>query len=365
MTHRSHNFGAGPGALPLPVLEQAQRELVDFQGSGLSILEASHRGPLYETVHFRTIDDLRELLDPGRGLPEHEVLFMSGGARTQFAAIPLNLMPSGGQADYLVTGVWSEMAVKEAAKRGTAREAYSSAASTHDHVPTAADYSVEPGAAYFHYTSNNTIFGTQFDHVPDTGDVPLVGDLSSDILSRPLDAARFGLIYAGAQKNIGAAGVTLVVVRKDLLARSSKDLPDTLSYAKVAAEKSLLNTPPVFAIYLVGLVARHLLENGGAAAAEVRNEAKAVALYGAIDRSSGFYQGHARPGSRSHMNVTFRLASEELTKAFLAEATAAGMEGLKGHRSVGGLRASIYNAVELGSVQALVELMDDFARRHG
>jgi phosphoserine aminotransferase len=365
VTHRIHNFGAGPGALPLAVLEEAQRELVDFQGSGHSILETSHRGALYEAVHFRTIDTLRELLDPGRGLPDHEVLFLSGGARTQFAVVPLNLMPAGGTADYLVTGVWSEMAVKEAAKRGTAREAYSSAATRHDHVPAAGGYSLDAGAAYLHYTSNNTIYGTQFDHVPDSGDVPLVGDLSSDILSRPLDAARFGLIYAGAQKNIGAAGVTLVVVRKDLLARSSKDLPDTLNYAKVAAEKSLLNTPPVFAIYLVGLVARHLSEHGGAAGAEARNEEKAALLYGAIDRSGGFYQGHARPDSRSRMNVTFRLGSDELTAAFLGEAKAAAMEGLKGHRSVGGLRASIYNAVEISSVRALVELMDDFARRHG
>lgn len=365
MTHRIHNFGAGPGALPLAVLEQAQRELVDFRGAGLSILEASHRGPMYEAVHARTIEVLRELLDPGRGLPDHDVLFMSGGARTQFAAIPMNLLPAGGSADYLVTGVWSEMAVKEAQKLGTVREAYSSAASTHDHVPAAGSYTVDPNAAYFHYTSNNTIFGTQFDHVPETGDVPLVGDLSSDILSRPLDARRFGLIYAGAQKNIGAAGVTLVVVRRDLLARCPKHLPDTLNYAKVAKENSLLNTPPVFAIYLVGLVAQHLLDHGGAAAAEVRNEAKATLLYGAIDRSGGFYQGHAQPTSRSKMNVTFRLGSEELTKTFLGEAQAAGMEGLKGHRSVGGLRASIYNAVEVASVRALVDLMDDFARRHG
>ncbi len=357
---RVHNFGAGPAALPLPVLEEVQRELLDFRGTGMSILESSHRGAAYGEVQRGTVGALRELLGGGA---DHEVLFMSGGARTQFAAVPWNLLPAGGSADYLVTGRWAEMAAAEADKRGTGRIAWSSAATSHDRVPGPADFEVDPEAAYLHYTSNNTIFGTQYPAPPASGAIPLVCDMSSDILSRPLDLSRFALIYAGAQKNLGPAGVTVVVIRRDLLERSPAEIPDTLSYRLVADKDSLLNTPPVFAIYVVGLVARHLLARGGVPAAAARNEEKAGLLYRVIDESEGFYRGHARPDSRSRMNVSFRLPSEELERRFLEEAGRAGMTGLKGHRSVGGIRASIYNAVELASVQALAELMTDF-RRH-
>ncbi len=357
---RVHNFGAGPAALPLPVLEEVRRDLLDFRGTGMSILESSHRGAAYGEVHRDTKEALRELLD---GAPDHEILFMGGGARTQFGLVPWNLLPAGGSADYLVTGRWAEMAVAEAAKRGTGRVSWSSEDTGHDRVPGAGDYPVDPEAAYLHYTSNNTIYGTQYAAPPDSGPVPLVCDMSSDVLSRPLDISRFGLIYAGAQKNLGPAGVTVVVVRRDLLERSPADLPDTLSYRKMAEKDSLLNTPPVFAIYVVGRVARHLLARGGVVGAARRNEEKAALLYRVIDESGGFYRGHARPESRSRMNVTFRLPSEELERRFLEEAGRAGMAGLKGHRSVGGIRASIYNAIELASVQALAELMEDFRRR--
>ncbi|HEX6201169.1 MAG TPA: 3-phosphoserine/phosphohydroxythreonine transaminase [Thermoanaerobaculia bacterium] len=365
MTHRVHNFGAGPGALPLPVLETVRDELLDHRGSGMSILETSHRSPRYDEVHQGAIAGLRELLGGAALGDGYEVLFMGGGARTQFGLVPWNLMPPGGSADYLVTGRWAEMAAAEGAKRGRAREAWSSAGTGHDRVPGPGDYEVDPAAAYLHYTSNNTIFGTQLREPPEAGDVPLVADMSSDVLSRPLDLGRFGLIYAGAQKNLGPAGVTVVVVRRDLLPRSPAELPDTLSYAKMAAKSSLLNTPPVFAIYVLDLVLRHLREQGGLEAAARRNEEKAALLYRAIDGSGGFYRGHARPEARSLMNVTFRLPSEELEARFLAEAGQEGLAGLKGHRSVGGVRASLYNAVDLPSVEALVRFMEAFLRRAG
>jgi phosphoserine aminotransferase len=362
---RVHNFGAGPAALPLPVLEQVQAELLDFQGKGLSILEASHRSPLYDEVHQGTQASLRQLLGGEEATSGHRILFMGGGARSQFALVPMNLLPTGGSADYLVTGRWAEMALGEARRRGTAREIYSSAADGHDHVPAPGDYAVAPQAAYLHYTSNNTVAGTQFHEVPEAGDVPLVADMSSDILSRPLSLTSYGLIYAGAQKNLGPAGVTVVIVREDLLERSPADLPDTFSYAKMAAKDSLLNTPPVFAIYILGLVARHLIDRGGVEGAAERNRQKAALLYRTIDESDGFYQGHARRGSRSTMNVTFRLADPELEPKLLAEAADHGMLGLKGHRSVGGIRASIYNAVEMPSVEALVDFLGEFRRRNG
>lgn len=365
MIHRVHNFGAGPGALPLPVLEQVQGELLDYGGEGLSILEASHRSPVYDEIHHHTQDRLRELLGGEEATASHRILFMGGGARSQFGLVPMNLLPEGGSADYLVTGRWAEMARDEGAKRGTAREIYSSAPDGHDHVPAPGDYAVDPGAAYLHYTSNNTVAGTQFHEVPESGDVPLVADMSSDILSRPLDLASFGLVYAGAQKNLGPAGVTVVMVREDLLERSPADLPDTFSYARMAAKDSLLNTPPVFAIYVLGLVAKHLIDRGGVEAAAERNRDKAALLYRTIDESDGFYRGHARPGSRSTMNVTFRLADPELEPRLLAEAANHGMVGLKGHRSVGGIRVSLYNAVERPSVEALAELLDEFRRQNG
>jgi phosphoserine aminotransferase len=375
MSRRAHNFGAGPGALPLPVLERMRDELLDYRGSGVSILESSHRGKLYAAVHASAQERFRRLVVGGGSSAaagdDYAVLFMGGGARTQFGLVPWNLMPAGGSADYVVTGRWSEMAAAECAKRGTAREVWSSAGTGFDRVPGRDEPlgELDPSAAFLHYTSNNTIYGTQFHHVPDltgTGsDAPLACDMSSDVLCRPLPLERYGLIYAGAQKNLGPAGVTLVVIHRDLLERSPAELPDTLSYAKMAAKDSLLNTPPVFAVYALDLVLEWLEENGGLGVMAERNQAKAALLYGAIDGSGGFYRGHARPDGRSWMNVTFRLPGEELEQRFVAEAAEADMIGLKGHRSVGGIRASIYNAVPPESVETLVEFMTEFARVNG
>jgi len=370
MTRRTHNFGPGPAALPLPVLEQVRDELLDFRGSGMSILESSHRSAPYGEVQEGAKRALAELLGIrlGEG-SSHEILFMGGGARTQFGLVPMNFLPPGGHAEYLVTGRWAEMAAAEGAKRGDARIAWSSAETGHDRVPTAEELAaleIEPGTAYVHYTSNNTVAGTQMLTPPPAdrlGGAPLVADMSSDIVSRPIDAQRFALIYAGAQKNLGPAGVTVVIVRRDMLERCPADLPDTLHYGRMASKDSLLNTPPVFAIYTVGLVARWLLDQGGVEAAGARNEAKAALLYDAIDSSDGFYRGHARPDSRSRMNVTFRLPDEELEARFVAEAAERDMVGIKGHRSVGGIRVSLYNAIERASVERLVELMEDFRRR--
>ena len=362
MTQRVHNFNPGPAALPLPVLEQVQHDLLDFAGSGMSILEMSHRSAIYEGVHYQAIADLHTLLGC---TDEQAILFMGGGALTQFALVALNLLPPGTYADYLVTGAWSLTALHEAQKLGEARQLWSSAATHFDHVPTPADIHSDPHAVYVHYTSNNTIVGTQYAFVPEAGTVPLIGDMSSDLLSRPLAVGRFGLIYAGAQKNMGPAGGTVVIVRRDVLERCRADLPSTLSYAHMAAQDSLLNTPPVFAIYIVGLVAQYLLAQGGLATMAARNAEKAHWLYQTIDNSAGFYRGCAQPGSRSHMNVTFHLPTTALEEKFLSASSRAGFVGLQGHRSVGGLRASLYNAVPLSSVQTLTTFMRDFQQRWG
>ena len=362
MKRRVYNFNAGPAALPLPVLEQAQAELLDFGGTGMSILESSHRGPVYDEIHQQAIADLRVLFGGGN---DHTILFMGGGAQTQFALIPMNLLPQDGHADYLETGVWGESAREEAARIGHARTLWSSSASGHDRVPGPDDYDVSPDAAYLHYTSNNSIMGTQYHAVPQAGDVPLVCDMSSDILTRPVELEKFGLIYGGAQKNLGAAGVTLVVIRRDMLERCRPDLPTMLSYRGMAATNSLQNTPPVFAIYLVGLIARHILDQGGMTALAARNAKKAALLYGAVDESGGFYKGHAQPASRSRMNVTFHLPSEELTAQFVGEAAGEGLVGVKGHAALGGIRVSLYNAVTVEAVHALVDFMAAFRQRHG
>ena len=362
MTHRSHNFSAGPSPLPLPVLERVREELLDFGSTGTSILEMSHRSAAYDRVHNEAIEALSALL----GLTgDHSVLFMGGGARTQFALLAMNLIPESGHADYVSTGKWSEIALAEAGKVADVREVWSSKDSGHDHVPAEGAFPASEGAAYLHLTSNNTIFGTETLVDPDTGATPLVSDMSSDLLSRPVDVARYGCLYAGAQKNIGPAGVTVVILRNDLLERARTGLPDILSYRSLATKNSLLNTPPTFPIYVVGLVARHLLDLGGLAAAEARARDKAGLLYDVIDGSGGFYRGHAQRDSRSRMNVTFRAPTEALEARFVEESVAAGMGGLKGHRSVGGLRASIYNNVPTDSVRALAEFMADFQRRNG
>jgi phosphoserine aminotransferase len=361
MTARVHNFNPGPAALPLPVLEQVQRDLLDFAGTGMSILEMSHRSATYEQIHDQAIADLQALLG---GTEEHALLFMGGGAQMQFALVALNLLPPGAYADYLVTGVWSETALEEARKIGDARVLWSSATTAHTRIPMPGEFHVNPEAAYLHYTSNNTIVGTQYAYVPVSRDVPLVCDMSSDLLSRPIDLSQHSLIYAGAQKNLGPAGVTVVIIRRDLLERCRPDLPSTMSYVQMAAHNSLLNTPPVFAIYIVGLVAQHLLAQGGLAAAEARNRDKAALLYTTLDSSAGFYRGWAQPESRSCMNVTFRLPTPELETRFVAESTHAGLIGLAGHRTVGGIRASLYNAVSMQTVRALVEFMEDFQQRY-
>ena len=361
-TQRIFNLNAGPAVLPVPVLEQAQRDLIALPGVGMSVLEISHRSKTFESIIGEAEADIRKLA----GIPAgYQVLFLGGGASLQFSMVPMNFLPQGGKADYVVTGSWSKKAVKEAQKVGTVQVAATTEGENFARIPQQAELKLDPGAAYVHITTNNTIFGTEWWYDPQTGEVPLVADASSDIFSHPLDVSRYALIYAGAQKNLGPAGVTLVIARDDLLARGTKGLPTMLDYRTHAENKSLYNTPPVFPIYIVGLVAKWLLAEGGLEAMGRRNEQKARRLYAAIDGSGGFYRPHAKPDSRSHMNVTFRLASEELEKKFLAEASEAGFSGLKGHRSVGGVRASIYNAFPPEGIDSLVSFMQEFQRKSG
>jgi len=360
---RIHNFSAGPAVLPLAVLEEAREHLVALPGVGMSILEISHRSKPFEEICFGAEANLRKLA----GVPEgYHVLFLQGGATLQFSMLAMNLLPAGRTADYLETGLWSEKAIQEATKLGNVHVAGSSKATRYDRIPLQSEIRYSDAPAYVHMTSNNTIFGTQWHHLPEVpAGVPLVTDASSDILCRPLDVSRFGLIYGGAQKNLSIAGLTLVIVRDDLVGRAPASIPAYLAYATHAKERSLYNTPPAFAIYILHLVLKHLLAEGGLEAVEARNRRKAAKLYAAIDGSGGYYRGHAQAGSRSWMNVTFRLPSEEREKQFVAESTAAGLDGLKGHRSVGGIRASIYNAFPEAGVDALVGFMADFARANG
>jgi phosphoserine aminotransferase len=360
---RIHNFSAGPAVLPVPVLQAAQAELLDYAGTGMSVLEMSHRSPAFEAIVAGAESDLRALL----GLDDaHVVLFLQGGASLQFAIVPMNLRPAGASADYVVTGHWARAAQKEAEKLGPTRIAASAEATRFDRIPKPSEIQTDPKAAYLHFTSNNTIYGTGWSTEPEPpSGVPLVCDASSDFLSRPLAPSRYGLLYAGAQKNLGPAGLTVVVVRRDLLARVPAGLPALLDYKLLADHKSLYNTPPCFAIYVTGLVLRWLRDQGGLSGIEKRNRDKAGLVYTAIDESGGFYRGHAQVDSRSQMNVTFRLPSEKLEAAFVDEATAEGLDGLKGHRSVGGLRASLYNALPRTSACALAQFMLEFQRRHG
>jgi phosphoserine aminotransferase len=356
---RAYNFNAGPSALPLSALQKAQSELLDFQGAGMSILEMSHRGKEYEAVHNQVIALLRELLS----IPEdYDVLFLQGGASLQFAMVPMNFLPAGRRAAYVTTGVWSEKALAEAKSLGDVYEAATTKAGRHSNIPAPGDLKYDADAAYLHITSNNTIYGTQWREFPDTGNVPLIADMSSDILSRPFDVSKFSLIYAGAQKNLGPAGVTVVIIKKSFLATANPGIPTMLRYGTFAKENSLYNTPPTFGIYLMGLVLAWVKEQGGLAAITRRNEEKAALIYDAIDASQGFYTGHAVPADRSRMNLTFRLPTEELEKKFLAEAKQANFVGLAGHRSVGGCRASAYNAVPVEACQALRELMVKFQK---
>ncbi len=359
--HRVYNFAAGPAVLPLPVLEEIQRDLLALPGVGMSILEISHRSKTFESILERAEADIRTLA----AIPQHyRVLFLQGGASLQFSMVPMNLLTPGATADYIDTGTWADKAIKEAKKVGNVHIAGSTKDDGYSRIPSAAELSFTPDAAYVHITSNNTIEGTEWKSLPDVGKVPLVNDTSSDMFSRPIDVGRHALIYAGAQKNMGPAGVTVVIIREDLLARSQKSLPTMLNYAVHAENKSLYNTPPAFAVYALGLVMKWLIGQGGLEAIAKVNERKAAKLYAEIDRT-GFYRGTAQKESRSLMNVTFRLATEELEKLFIKESTAAGLDGLKGHRSVGGMRASIYNAFPEDGVDALVAFMREFERTHG
>jgi phosphoserine aminotransferase len=358
---RIFNFSAGPAVLPVPVLEEAQRDLIALPGVGMSVLEISHRSAAFERILATTEADLRTL---GNVPANYKVLFLQGGASMQFSMVPLNLLTEGQSADYIVTGGWSQKAVKEAKRVGTVKIAGTTEPERFSRIPRQNELTLDPDAAYVHFTSNNTLFGTQWRTEPEAGSVPLVCDASSDIFSRPIDVRTYGLIYAGAQKNLGPSGVTLVIVREDLLARSSKSLHTMLNYAVHAENGSMYNTPPCFGIYLMGLVMKWALAQGGLEAIGARNAAKASRLYAEIDRT-GFYKGTAAADSRSTMNVTFRLGSEELEKKFIKETTAAGLDGLKGHRSVGGMRASIYNAFPDAGVDALVDFMREFERTNG
>ncbi len=359
---RIFNFAAGPAVLPLPVLEQAQRELVALPGVGMSVLEISHRSKTFEAILATAEADARSLAGISN---DHALLFLQGGASLQFSMVPMNLLVPGTVADYIVTGIWGQKALAEAQKVGAVNVAASTKDGNFARVPRQDELVLTPGAAYVHMTSNNTIHGTEWKTLPDVGDAPLVADTSSDMFSRPIDVDRHALIYAGAQKNLGPSGLTLVIARRDMLARSSPTLPTMLSYAVHAENGSLYNTPPVFAVYIFGLVMKWLIAQGGLAVMARMNERKAAKLYAAIDGSGGFYRGHAAPECRSLMNITFRLPSEELEKSFVKESTMAGLDGLKGHRSVGGLRASIYNAFPEAGVDALVEFMREFQRTRG
>lgn len=357
---RVYNFCAGPAALPTAVLERAKIELADWHGRGMSIMEMSHRSDDFVGMADKAEADLRTLLN----IPQnYKVLFLQGGASLQFSAIPLNLLGAGQTADYIDTGIWSQKAIEEARRYGQVHVAASSKSDAYHHVPAQSEWNLSPDAAYVHYTPNETIGGLQYDFIPQV-DAPLVADYSSCILSEPLDVSRFGLIYAGAQKNIGPAGLTLVIVRDDLLGKAQSSTPALLDYTAQAKNGSMINTPPTFGWYLAGLVFEWLLEQGGLAAVQATNLQKAQTLYDYID-GSGFYANPIAKPNRSIMNVPFTLADTALEKTFLAESEAAGLLNLAGHRSVGGMRASIYNAVPLAGVQALVAFMADFARRHG
>ncbi len=359
MSDRIYNFSAGPATLPEPVLKQAQQDIWNIAGSGIGVLEHSHRGKVFDKVADEAEQACRELA----GIPDgYRVLFLQGGASLQFAMVPMNFLPKGGTADYLVTGVWSQKAVKEAKLVGKVHEAASSGDQNFSYIPgqSAIRYSDRP--AYVHITTNNTIFGTQWASEPDVpAGVALVADASSDMFSRPIDVSRYGLIYAGAQKNLGPAGVVLVIIRDDLVEAGPKDLPVMLQYRTHAAEKSMYNTPNTFGIYLMGQVFKWIRELGGLRAMADQNAEKARILYDYLDQSD-FFRGTVRPDSRSLMNVCFRAPTEDLEAKFVTEATKRGLDGLKGHRSAGGMRASIYNAFPRTGVQALVNYMKDFER---
>jgi len=361
MTERIFNFSAGPAIMPVPVLEDAQRDLLALPGVGMSVMEISHRSKTFDEIIQGAESGLRELLNIPK---DYAVLFLQGGASLQFSMVPMNFLSLDGSADFIVTGSWGKKAVKEAQKFGTVDLAANLADGGFTRVPGQDEIHLNPSAAYVHMTSNETIEGVEWKTEPEVGDVPLVSDASSNILSRPIPVEKYGIIYAGAQKNMGPSGVTLVIIREDLLPRIREGLATMLDYRTHVKDKSLHNTPNTWGIYIINLVCKWLKEKGGLETMQQENEEKAKLLYDAID-STEFYRGHADPDSRSIMNVTFRLPSEDLEKKFATEATAAGMDGLKGHRSVGGIRASIYNAFPREGCEALVEFMKEFENKNG
>lgn len=358
---RAYNFNAGPSALPVEVLEKAQQELVNFHGTGMSIMEMSHRSSTFEEVHNEAISRLRKLF----AIPDdYEVLFLQGGASLQFTMIPMNFLQFEKKASYVMTGVWSEKAYKEATLFGEPVQTASTKENKYRNIPSLEEIDFGSDDAYVHLTSNNTIYGTQWSEFPDTGEVPLIADMSSDIMSKPIDISRFDLIYAGAQKNLGPSGVTVVIARRDFLAKANKEIPTILKYSTHVESNSLYNTPPTFGIYMLGEVLKWIEKQGGLAAIAKQNEEKAKLIYDVIDNSNGFYTGHASKESRSLMNITFRVANEELEKQFLTEAKDAGFVGLNGHRSVGGCRASTYNSVPFETCKALQDFMIAFQNKH-
>ncbi len=359
MSHRVFNFSAGPATLPLEVLEKVRAEFLDYEGSGMSIIESSHRSPQYDAINNDAMALCLELL----GLDDsYKVLFLGGGASTQFAMVPLNLLTEGKTAAYVDTGSWASKAMKEGKKVGKVHLAGSSKDQDYTRIPKPSEINFPKDAAYLHVTSNNTIFGTQYHEFPDTGNVPLICDMSSDIASHQLDFKKFSLIYAGAQKNLGPAGVTVVVIKKDLLSRSPENLLTMLNYNTHADKDSLFNTPPAFGVYVVKLVFEWIKAQGGIAAVEKVNAAKKDMIYGMMDENPDYFKGTVEPASRSWMNLTMRLPSEELEKKFIAEAKAAGLVGLKGHRSVGGIRVSMYNAMPTEGVEKLASFMEAFKK---
>lgn len=364
MNHPSrnvYNFNAGPSALPTAVLEKAQQELTNFNQSGMSVMELSHRSKTYETVHNEAIDRLKKLYD----IPnDYEVIFVQGGASLQFSMIPMNFLTKDTKAGYVMTGSWSEKAFKETALFGTGYEIASSKDDAYRHIPTVSTKDVNEDDAYVHLTTNNTIYGTQWQVFPNFGNVPVIADMSSDIMSKPIDVSKFDMIYAGAQKNLGPSGVTVVIIKKSLLEKANEQVPTILKYQTHVDSNSLYNTPPTFGIYMLGEVLKWIEMQGGLKAVQKVNEEKATYIYDVIDESNGFYIGHADKASRSLMNITFRLKDETLEKQFLEEAAEKGFVGLNGHRSVGGCRASTYNAVPTEACLALSEFMKEFQAKH-
>jgi phosphoserine aminotransferase len=359
---RIYNFNPGPATLPLEVLEQAREELPDYQGLGMSVMEISHRSKDYEAINSEAEARIKKLAGVGE---DYRVLFVQGGASLQFAQVPLNFSHSGKVPNYILTGSWSDKALSEANKVGPTHVAASTKDAKYTRIPRGDEIQIGDNAAYVHITTNNTITGTQWHTLPDVGDAPLIADASSDILSRPFPAERFAMLYAGAQKNLGPAGVTVLLLRESLMEQESAEIPVFLRYSTHAKADSLYNTPPAFGVYMVNLVTRWIEKGGGLPAMEQHNQQKAQLLYSAIDESGGFYHSPIAADSRSMMNVVFRLPSEDLEKQFISEASAAGMIGLKGHRSVGGIRASIYNAMSIEGCEALTSFMGEFARTHG